>query len=354
MPRRRLLRASHAAVLALAVAALAGCGTSGGKDTGDPRPKERTGSEEEAGWLASDDTTAIYLDYREQAGSLAGTMQVSSLKSGDAGFEVKGSSNAFTGALDGSELSITVGAAAPWFGTLKGDNLTLNLPQDDGALAPVVLRLASVADYNDAVSALRAQAQSMNDQEAEAENEAALDEEASKALDAFDRAVTELGSAGQAAREEGDGTLQGSYDSAMADYEAAWEEMQSTESEMRSTDCLDVGFAADDVGFARDAVGFARETLGFVDDDADTATERIDSAITDAESAYVAAVAAANAAGQTPPDRSTLDTMVGNGHEAQDLLASKRSTAYARADEIDAAADALNADARAWADSQQC
>jgi hypothetical protein len=350
-----------AAVALMGAALLAACGASGG-DTAPSSPgtapgspsEPRTGSEDLSGWLAADDATVIYLDYRDQSGELMGTMQVSSLEAGDAGFEVKGSSNAFSGSLDGSDVSITVGSAAPWFGTLRGDELTLNLPQDDGALTPVVLRQASVADHNEAVANLRAQAQSMNDQEADAENEAALDEEGAKASDAFDRALAELGSAGQAAGEEGDGTLLGSYDSAMTDYEAAWQEMQRAESEMRSTDCIDVGFAADDVGFARDTVGFARDTLGFVDGDADAATERIDTAIADAESKFTAAVAAAGVADQTPPARGTLDTMIGNGREAQEVLASKRSSARARADEIDAAADALNADARAWADSRGC
>lgn len=339
---------------ALAVALLAGCGASGGERAIPEPGGEPAGSEEPSGWLAGDDSSAVYVDYRERAGTLSGTLQTSSIEPGDAGFEVKGQSQAFTGTLEGSDLSITAGGAAPWFGTLEKGELTLNLPQDDGALAPLVLRPASIADYNDAVAALRTRARSLNDQETEADNEAALDEEAAEASAAFDDALTDLGSAGRAAGDEGDGTVQGAYDSAIADYEAAWQEMQDSEAEMRRTDCFDVGFAADDVGFARDGVGFARDTLGFVDRDAATAAGRIDAAVDTAERAYDTAAAAAAAAGNDPPLSRDLETMTADGRDAQAALDAKRASARARADEIDAAADALNASARQWADSRQC
>lgn len=354
MSRRARWTAFACAVVLIGGAVLMACGV-GGKAATSSRPEpERSGSAELSGWLATDATSVIYLDYREQSGALNGTLQTSTLKAGDLGWEVKGQSNAFTGSLEGTDLSIQVGTAPPWFGDLRGDRMTLNLPQNDGALAPVDLRPASVADFNNAVGELRLQAQRTNDQVAEAAREAVLQDETGKAASAFETALTELGTAGQDAGSEAEGSLLASYDLALVDYEAAWEEMQSAEAEMRSTDCLDVSFAADGVGFARDSVEFARDSLDLVGVEAETASGRIDTAITDAESAYDSAVVAANAASTKAPDRDVLDTMSANGREAQEGLKSRSTAIYTRADEIDAAADTLNTSARSWADSHGC
>lgn len=344
---RRLLGAT---ALVVASALLASCGTSGG-DNGAPAP-ESEGSSDASGWLAADDEAAIFLAFVTPPST--GTMQLSRLIADGSAWTVKGQNAEISVSQEDSDLTVTVASSPPWFGTIDGDRLTLNIPQDDGALAPAVFGRASVADYNGAVADLRAQAQTRNDQAAEDANNAALAESATKASEAYDSALTELGSAGQTASETGEGTLLDSYDSALSDYESAWQGMQDADAALRTGDCFDAAFLAGDVDFARGDIEFARGTLDFVDADADGASERIDTAIGEAEAAYDSAVAAAQSAGWTPPDRETLDALIPRATEAKEDLAAKRQAVHARADEIDAAADALNDQARSFADSHQC
>lgn len=137
---RRWRNGIFVCALVAVVAGAGACGASGGERS-VPRSTSitaaRSGSEAETGCLYSDTSSAVYIDYqRSDDDRLTGTMQISRLQTGDAGFEVTGQSNPFIGSIDDGELTVVVGFAAPWFGTLSEDELTLNLPQDDGGLAP--------------------------------------------------------------------------------------------------------------------------------------------------------------------------------------------------------------------------
>ena|GEM_PF-6010987 len=67
----------------------------------------------------------------------------------------------FTGTLHGGQISIVtngiLGSTSTWTGTLAGDTLTLNMPQDNGSIAPVTFTRGQVTAYNSAVSKFQAQ-----------------------------------------------------------------------------------------------------------------------------------------------------------------------------------------------------
>lgn len=354
------------ALLLAALLGLAACSTSlpeepsaievrGGGSTADESGFETTalkadlGSSENSGWIAVDQESAVLLTYQDTDGVLTGTVQASQLTYQQDAWEVQGSSQAFTGRLDATDLSISTELAAPWFGTLDGSVLTLNLPQEDGSLLPVPFRPGSVAEYNAAVSQLSEQANSSNGAAADAEAESAATKKAASTSNSYDAALDRLESSNNSAAEYVE-----SYDFALSGYEAQWENMQKADAALRSAGCIDVSIAGEDVELAHEDVQLAREDLGVVDSDARRATDDIDSALTEARSAFDQASASATSARTERPDRSALDAAAVSSEKTTSSLATTSSAVHQRADEIDTAAKNLAASARGYAGDHAC
>jgi hypothetical protein len=106
------------------------------------------------GYLYTSTSEVAFIQWTEDSGHhLNGTMQDVLASPDDS---VNSTTEAFTGVHDGSNISITFSGLGPTLsGTLDGNTLTLTVPDQNGLLATDVFHLASVQEYNRAVTALR-------------------------------------------------------------------------------------------------------------------------------------------------------------------------------------------------------
>ncbi|GEM_PF-4737194 len=112
------------------------------------------------GYVAADDSGAVFITWTESGGTLSGTMQVAQpdLKSQSG---VQATSASFTGTRSGNHVTLTIpqglGIASTIAGEFNGPLLTLYFPQKSGTITPVVFHSGTAADYNQAVIALQQQ-----------------------------------------------------------------------------------------------------------------------------------------------------------------------------------------------------
>lgn len=108
------------------------------------------------GYLYTSNTSVAFVQFTtDKNGHMSGTFQEVSATSSET---ISTQESAFTGVLDGSQVSLTfsaLGFSATVTGTLNGNTLTLHIPDANGYMATEVFQGAQVADYNDAVAQLR-------------------------------------------------------------------------------------------------------------------------------------------------------------------------------------------------------
>lgn len=98
-----------------------------------------------------------FLQWTESRDSLTGQFQEVYVTS-DAPLKVQAENAPINGIRNGSDVTLKVGGpffGETWTGTLRGNILTLTVPQGNGLLATVVLRNGTVEDYNRVASAFR-------------------------------------------------------------------------------------------------------------------------------------------------------------------------------------------------------
>lgn len=173
-------RVAASVVLLCAALATAGCAGSSGSG--------------QATYLCTGSSNGSLFQWNDLDGELSGSYMWAEL-SGSAGSAGVSSDNAtLTGTRDGSAITLTLSAflvSTPMSGTVKGDTLTLNVPQSDGSLRPLTCKAGTLDEWNELTVALSDQASSSNaayaQQQAEASAAAAdakTQEEAQRALDA--------------------------------------------------------------------------------------------------------------------------------------------------------------------------
>jgi hypothetical protein len=105
------------------------------------------------GYLYNGQTEVDFLQLIDTSnGQFTGQLQAVYAKSDGSG--VQSLTDLFTGIRNGSSISLNISGTMV-VGTLNGDTLSLVWPQQDGTLATIVFKGASVQDYNAAVQALR-------------------------------------------------------------------------------------------------------------------------------------------------------------------------------------------------------
>ena len=171
-----------------AVALLSGCGSSANGP---------------ATFVSHDRSGAMTISWVDDgSGHLTGSLQSARPNPDASGDLVKTVNASFTGTLHDGQISIVthgfLGDTSTLPGSLSGDTLTLNIPQQDGSIAPATFARGKVSDYNLAVSAFQGQvtrerAQSASDAAsaaAKAESDAASASAAAALADA-DKHVSE-------------------------------------------------------------------------------------------------------------------------------------------------------------------
>lgn len=115
-----------------------------------------------ATFVSHDRSGAMTMSWTDDGnGHLAGSLQSATPNTDGTGDLVKTVNASFTGTLHDGQISIVthgfLGDTSTWPGSLSGDTLTLNIPQQDGSIAPATFTRGKVSDYNLAVSAFQDQ-----------------------------------------------------------------------------------------------------------------------------------------------------------------------------------------------------
>ncbi|MDQ1394664.1 MAG: hypothetical protein QOF30_3641 [Acidimicrobiaceae bacterium] len=132
-----------------------------------------------SGWLMSSTTSVEFIQWTDNAGVLTGTAQAATKNDQGRTLAVATGTYPLVGSLHGSTLSISFDGRPATFGTVSGDSFTLNVPQQDGTLAPVTFHKAPTSAFNAAVANLNTMVSDANQQAAAAQAQA--DQEASNA-----------------------------------------------------------------------------------------------------------------------------------------------------------------------------
>jgi hypothetical protein len=137
------------------------------------------------GYLASDDATyADFIQWTETSGgAVYGTIQEDALGGTPPSEAVSTTTNAVTGQITGTNVSLSIGLSNEMFGTYSHGVLRLNIPQQDGTLALSTFTSASSDAFNQVVKALQLRVYNDNQtaqvQQEVASQESAIDKAAS-------------------------------------------------------------------------------------------------------------------------------------------------------------------------------
>lgn len=153
-----------ASVLALSVLV---CGCSTGAASGEspasssPLTQAAAGSRVSAGtgFLATTSDSAAFLQWNEAGGSITGSEQTATLSGMPPKEQVSTDTYAVSGQRNGISISFTLTElglpSSTLVGTTSGGTLVLNMPQKDGALAPVTFSSGTADDFNQALTGLQ-------------------------------------------------------------------------------------------------------------------------------------------------------------------------------------------------------
>jgi|GEM_PF-3878491 hypothetical protein len=113
-------------------------------------------------FVSHDQSGAMTISWTDDDnGNLAGSLQSTTPNPDGTGELVKTVNASFTGTLHDGQISIVthgfLGDTSTWPGSLSGDTLILNIPQQDGSIARATFARGKVSDYNLAVSAFQDQ-----------------------------------------------------------------------------------------------------------------------------------------------------------------------------------------------------
>jgi hypothetical protein len=126
-------------------------------------------------FVSHDQSGAMTISWTDDgSGHLVGSLQNATPNTdGNEGL-VKTVNVSFTGTLHDGQISVVtngfLGVSSTWTGSLAGDALTLNIPQQDGSITPATFARGKVSDYNAAVTQLQDQ---VTQERAKAASEAA-------------------------------------------------------------------------------------------------------------------------------------------------------------------------------------
>jgi hypothetical protein len=247
------------------------------------------------GYIASDKNGVIFIQFAEQGGQLSGQVQFFGIEG--RGWKKTGANNAsFTGLRDGSSVSLRF---AGFFtdrtinGTLSGDTLSLVLPQQDGRLATVEFRRASVGEYNAEVEKLKGQVVESNEATRRAQAEetrigqlrqhaAQVDGSIQSAYESLDERINGLGEALQ-------------FDRPLSGFDQHWREMQEHEKDFKSKATArpldsyklgDVGYTLQRLNYDRQNIGYDRQNLGYAIKDASERISEVRDAVASLQKAW--------------------------------------------------------------------
>jgi hypothetical protein len=191
--RKRLIIGSAAVVVVVAViAAVLRVGTGNDHSARRISTTARTGPNASSapstlppargdGYLASTSDWVDFVQWTDTSGHLAGAAQAAYVDGTPPNTRTKSATFRIAGVRNGSQLTLSFDGGPDNFGTINGGSFTMNFPQQDGTLAPVTFRPASVNDFNRAVADLTDSVNESNAAETAANNQAKAEQAAGRA-----------------------------------------------------------------------------------------------------------------------------------------------------------------------------
>lgn len=153
-------RFTAGAVLISAVLATAGCTSSSANG--------------QATYICSGSDNAALVQWNDLNGNLSGSYTYAELAGTAGNAAVSSNSATLTGTRDGSAITLAINVlfgSQPVSGSLKGDTLTLNVPQSNGAVQAGTCRAGSLMEWNKLIDKLGAHADASNDAHAQQQAE---------------------------------------------------------------------------------------------------------------------------------------------------------------------------------------
>lgn len=330
------------------------------------------------GYLLKSNTNVTFIQFTEdQNDHLTGSLQS---VYGTSDETVHSQSAAFTGIRNGAQLSLTfsaLGFSATVQGTLDGDTLTLQMPDQNGYVATDVFHAASVSDYNTAASQLRrrittaaaatqaAQA-TVTEQQAEAQatytTQTAQDQAVTDANNQLSSDLATLNADAQRLTESTD------FSSALSAYANDWTHMQKDYQQEQNDyqqGCGVNGYNASVVAYDASVVSYDLSAIQYDDSvfstdvsSLNTTLQRVQSDLSVVQSDWQnlqAATAADNTGSvQAQFSQNDLDTAQANTQQQLDAANTALQKAQGQAQHYDQEAAQMNTAAQNLANSMTC
>lgn len=330
------------------------------------------------GYLLTSDTTVAFIQFTEdQNGHLTGSLETVYATSDDT---VQSESAAFTGIRNGSQISLTfsaLGISQTDTGTLNGNTLRLQWPDQNGLVQTGVFQAASTSDYNTAAQNLRhriagyaaataaAQATASTQQanaQATATEQQALDQAVTTANNQLSGDLTGLTSDMQSLASST------KFGDALDGYAKDWSQMQADYQQEQNdykNGCGDGGYNASVVAYDASSVSYDLSSIQYDDSSLNydkgsmtTALQQDQSDMQAVQSDWstLQAAVAADTTGNVSGEFSQSDVNAALTKAQQQIDASNKAldTAQGKANQYDQEAAQMNTNAQNLANSMHC
>lgn len=232
------------------------------------------------GWVASDPSTAIFLQWTRTGDTVSGSLTFSYLTRNDAQ-QVSTENQAFSGVLNGDSVTLSLpqglGSSTNLAVQIRGAQLVVSWPQQDGTLLPLALNPGAATAYNQAVADLQntadARAATARSQAAQASASAVQSAEHAAADAAVDHATStlsdDLGSLTDAATgvtSAIQSTTSSTLNQMQADLATTQKAAAAVESEAKQAGPGDATVCSDAAGVVSDAAGVDSDQAGVQSD----------------------------------------------------------------------------------------
>lgn len=125
-----------------------------------------------SGYLSTGSDYVAFIQWNNSNGIVNGTEQLVTTSGQAPNLTTNNQTVPVSGTITGSKISLSLGLNANVFGTFSGNSMTINIPQQDGTLAPVIFKKANTVAYNNAVNALHGNESFSNSQAIQAQQTA--------------------------------------------------------------------------------------------------------------------------------------------------------------------------------------
>lgn len=117
-----------------------------------------------SGYLSAGSGYVAFIQWNNHKGTVSGTEEFVTINGQAPNLSTQSRSIEVSGTITGSTISLRFGSSAKVFGTFSGNSITIDIPQQDGTLAPFVYKKANATEFNSAVGQFDQEESVLNNQ----------------------------------------------------------------------------------------------------------------------------------------------------------------------------------------------